>query len=287
MKNHPDAPKASVVFQVMGDGQVLFDSGIMRIGDLPGPRGEGGCQGCPELTLVVTDAGDGNSCDHADWGEPVLTRGSVSRAKSPVFRVTAPALTLMLDEDGRIASTTGLDVSGRAGLRECRTVSRNPQREMSGGGRSFERQVADRQGHGATITERFIPDGDGIRWEWKSPAPTRSGRRPSRSGCRRPVRGMTSSETAWGSPDYSGTQLTPNWPPWCRREKASVSGPWNDPLTPVGFVNRTWHYGNVSQACPVGADYTVPLCAILAPRPDTGLSLVLSRKMSCWTLISA
>jgi hypothetical protein len=33
LKNHPEAPKASIVFRVFGDGRTLFDSGVMRMGN--------------------------------------------------------------------------------------------------------------------------------------------------------------------------------------------------------------------------------------------------------------
>jgi hypothetical protein len=226
---------------------------------------------------VVTDAGDGISCDHADWGDPVLTGGAIPPAKAPVFRVTAPRLTLMLDEDGRIAGATGLEVSGGAGLRACRTVGEIRTEELSGGGRSFVRRVADRQGRGATLEERFLPDGDGIRWEVDVSSTNDFWSTPILAWIQSAHPRDNLLWTAWGSPDFSGTQLTPELAALVQTGKASVSGAWNDPLNPVGFVNRTWHYGNVSQACPVGADYTVlPLCTILAPATDTGLSLVRS-----------
>jgi hypothetical protein len=33
LKNHPEAGKASIVFQAFGDGNTLFDIGVMRMGD--------------------------------------------------------------------------------------------------------------------------------------------------------------------------------------------------------------------------------------------------------------
>ena len=57
---------SSVVFQVFGDGKKLFDSGVMRLNG-PGECVSVNIAGMEELRLVVTDAGDGNSCDHADW----------------------------------------------------------------------------------------------------------------------------------------------------------------------------------------------------------------------------
>ncbi|PRY31680.1 alpha-galactosidase-like protein [Umezawaea tangerina] len=62
----------SVVFQVVGDGRVLFDSGAVRAKgaaraisvDTTGVR---------MLALRVTDAGDGKNFDHADWTEARVT----------------------------------------------------------------------------------------------------------------------------------------------------------------------------------------------------------------------
>jgi hypothetical protein len=55
----------SVVFQVLADDAVVFDSGVVRSGaarplaaDVTGAR---------MLTLRVTDGGDGKNFDHADW----------------------------------------------------------------------------------------------------------------------------------------------------------------------------------------------------------------------------
>ena len=59
--------RGSVVFQVYLDGVKAYDSGIMRYGlqfihlDIRGKK---------ELRLIVTDAGDGISYDHADWANP-------------------------------------------------------------------------------------------------------------------------------------------------------------------------------------------------------------------------
>ncbi|MCW3062431.1 MAG: glycosyl hydrolase family 35 [Capsulimonas sp.] len=58
----------SVTFQVLGDGKVLWESGVMRAG---APAKEAGVdlRGVQRLTLRVEDAGDGNGMDHADWAE--------------------------------------------------------------------------------------------------------------------------------------------------------------------------------------------------------------------------
>jgi NPCBM/NEW2 domain len=59
------ANPASVRFRVIGDGAVLFDSGVMR----PTERLKIDIDttGVRQMTLHVDDAGDGDSWDHADW----------------------------------------------------------------------------------------------------------------------------------------------------------------------------------------------------------------------------
>ena len=58
--------QGTVVFQVFCDGRKVFDSGLMR-GKQPAKKVSLPLDGVEELLLVVTDAGDGINCDHADW----------------------------------------------------------------------------------------------------------------------------------------------------------------------------------------------------------------------------
>ncbi|OLF16771.1 glycoside hydrolase family 97 catalytic domain-containing protein [Actinophytocola xanthii] len=61
----------SVAFQVVGDGEPLFDSGVLR----PGPAlpVDLDVTGVRMLSLRVTDGGDNKNFDHADWAEARLT----------------------------------------------------------------------------------------------------------------------------------------------------------------------------------------------------------------------
>jgi hypothetical protein len=56
----------SVVFQVWTDGVLRYDSGVMTGADA-GRSMSVNLTGANELALIVTDAGDGVSYDHADW----------------------------------------------------------------------------------------------------------------------------------------------------------------------------------------------------------------------------
>lgn len=60
-------PSGSVFFRVLGDGKVLFDSGVLTGQDAPRDV-KVGVEGVNTLTLIV-DYGDGlDLSDHADWG---------------------------------------------------------------------------------------------------------------------------------------------------------------------------------------------------------------------------
>jgi hypothetical protein len=66
----------SVIFRVLVDGQRRFDSGIMRSTNAPKPV-HVELAGAQELLLVADDAGDGITCDMANWCDARLTRALV------------------------------------------------------------------------------------------------------------------------------------------------------------------------------------------------------------------
>ena len=66
------SPLASVVFRVVGDGRLLWRSGVMKCGDAP-KKVDLDLTGVKNLILLVSDAGDGNNSDHADWADAKFT----------------------------------------------------------------------------------------------------------------------------------------------------------------------------------------------------------------------
>ncbi|MGW9174631.1 NPCBM/NEW2 domain-containing protein [Streptomyces decoyicus] len=64
----------SAVFQIFRDGTKVADSGLMTVNQ-PAKRLTADLTGGTELRLVVTDGGNGNDSDHADWGGPRITCG--------------------------------------------------------------------------------------------------------------------------------------------------------------------------------------------------------------------
>jgi alpha-galactosidase len=79
-----DKDKSSVIFKVVGDGKVLWSSGIMKAGQ-PAKPIDISVRGVKTLTLVAGDAGDGNSYDHADWADArlVMISGTPKAIRAP------------------------------------------------------------------------------------------------------------------------------------------------------------------------------------------------------------
>ena len=73
VQKQPGDNVGSVVFQVFVDGEKRFDSGVMR-GNDPAIPISISVAGAYELRLVVTDAGDGITCDCSNWADARLIR---------------------------------------------------------------------------------------------------------------------------------------------------------------------------------------------------------------------
>lgn len=70
----------SVVFRVLADGKQVFESGVMKGGEAP-KTVDLPMDGVKVLTLLVTDAEDGNVCDHADWADAKFEMKGDARPK--------------------------------------------------------------------------------------------------------------------------------------------------------------------------------------------------------------
>ena len=64
--------RGSVAFQVFADGTLVADSGTVHGADTARPL-TAALAGAQFVRLVVTEAGDGNTYDHADWADARLT----------------------------------------------------------------------------------------------------------------------------------------------------------------------------------------------------------------------
>jgi alpha-galactosidase len=77
--------RSSVQFKVAGDGKLLWQSGFMRRGNAP-RRVDLALNGVRHLVLVVTDGGDGEQYDFADWADArfLVKAGAPSAMERPV-----------------------------------------------------------------------------------------------------------------------------------------------------------------------------------------------------------
>jgi alpha-galactosidase len=62
----------SVTFEIWADGAKVADTGLVKRGD-PAQTLHADVTGASLLRLIVTDGGDGNTNDHADWAQPQTT----------------------------------------------------------------------------------------------------------------------------------------------------------------------------------------------------------------------
>lgn len=69
----------SVTFRILVDGQKRFESGTIRSGQMPVPI-RVDVSGAQELRLEASDAGDGITCDMANWAEARLIPGQAGAA---------------------------------------------------------------------------------------------------------------------------------------------------------------------------------------------------------------
>jgi hypothetical protein len=72
----------SVIFRVLVDGGQRFDSGILRATDMPKPI-HIDLTGAQELRLEANDAGDGITCDMANWANARLTPAGAAARHDP------------------------------------------------------------------------------------------------------------------------------------------------------------------------------------------------------------
>ena len=71
--------KGSVVFQVWADGEKIYDSGTVHAED-GAQKISVDVTGKKDLALVVTNAGDNNDSDHADWAGSAAADHDAARA---------------------------------------------------------------------------------------------------------------------------------------------------------------------------------------------------------------
>jgi alpha-galactosidase len=125
-----EVPEAgSVAFTVAGDGKTLWESGAMKKGDAS-KEVSVDLHGVRTLVLSVSDAGDGISYDHADWGDAkiVMSEGQ-PRMIAPT---NMPAMGILTPKPGPAPRINGAKVFGvRPGHPFLFTVAATGDRPMT------------------------------------------------------------------------------------------------------------------------------------------------------------
>jgi hypothetical protein len=259
--------ESSVVFQIIGDGKKLFDSGVMRLAT-PARQVQVDVRGVKTLALVVTDAGDGINCDHADWADATLfADGSLARQPAtpaadglPKYEVSAKGITVRLSANGEIVSAVAggreMKLSGATRLGGCVQAGRTKaEKHFLSGEVEFTRTLRQIvSGKTLTVADRFKPAGDSIRWEIEIDSAGEPWTTDIATELNYPATAATRFWTAWSDPEHKG-------------------GEWRDPLVLRPLTNMAWTFGGATTR----SDYTaLPLATIAEPADDAGLSLVFS-----------
>lgn len=116
--------KGTVMFQIYGDGKQLYDSGIVRQGDKARPV-DVDLTGKRLIELKVTDAGDGNSSDHANWCAARFSHEGKAPSLQPRWLVELPHFEGPAPQepvDNIALSSPSGTVQARAGISNGRLV---------------------------------------------------------------------------------------------------------------------------------------------------------------------
>lgn len=178
----------------------------------------------------------------------------------PNYRVEAPGLSVTLDELGRIAGCSGVTVTGQTWLDGCQTVGPVAVKTLDGGGYAFTRKLADGHHHNATLTERFTPTKDSVRWEVQVTSDDKPWTTAISTRLNHPATAESRFWTSWGDPD-------------------DKIGSWQNPLVWRSFADRSWlyqysHFTQVLGKAPVW--FCIPLATLADPKEDAALTLVQS-----------
>lgn len=107
--------RGSVVFQVYGDGQKLYDSGVVRGRDAARSISVD-VKNVMALKLALTDAGDNMNFDHADWANPKITCAAGGTADSPRVQFSQSAYSVFHKHNASLP-VTFKNISGPVSLR--------------------------------------------------------------------------------------------------------------------------------------------------------------------------
>jgi alpha-galactosidase len=102
--------KGSVVFRVFADKKLAAESGVLHSGDAPKAL-KVDLTGVKVVRLQVTDAGDGNTFDHADWADAKFVTKNAAALK-PLTRPLTAQLGILTPQAPAVPRINGARVFG-------------------------------------------------------------------------------------------------------------------------------------------------------------------------------
>lgn len=124
----PKGQGGTITFKVVGDGRVLWESGVMRA-EAPAKPVNVDLKGGKHLTLNVGDANDGTSWDHADWANAIITMNS---GRPEAFGVPLESAVILTPKPSPQAHINGAKVFGvRPGSPFLFTIPASGDRPMT------------------------------------------------------------------------------------------------------------------------------------------------------------
>lgn len=105
-----EGTKGSVTFEVWGDGQRLWSSGLLKGGSNP-ETANVDISGVNILKLVVTDGGDDKNYDHGDWANAMIKTGLKEVSISSDKTALKPANNANISVSGKLANGDAADLT--------------------------------------------------------------------------------------------------------------------------------------------------------------------------------
>jgi alpha-galactosidase len=152
-----EGKRGSAVFAVSGDGQPLWESGVIR-GSEEARRVDIDCKGARQIELQVTDADDGNAFDHANWAEAEMVT-----ADGKAWRVSELPL---VGKAERSYLPFAFEYNGRSSLQLLPEWDRELMTDQLDGNRTREKHVWSEPGGSLRVTCTAIRYSDFPAIEW-------------------------------------------------------------------------------------------------------------------------
>lgn len=211
------------------------------------------------------------------------------------YKLKSKDLTILLSKDGIVSrmwlgkNKVEKELNAYTDIQGSRVQGNVSSRRLKNGGIEFKKTlVNDSLQSSCTLTERFIPTKNSIRWEIEIKGNGKDWGTPVKSVFNYPARPSSRFWTTWAGPQYDKKTLDSKL---LQRltlpEQTGLAGTerWRDPLLPMPFTKATIYYGApplndetpLIPFSPFRADLTgVPMCSILDDVDQSGLTIALA-----------